>query len=366
MVKYHFQIFVLLFLCLSVILKANEDTPDDKGVVYYSMSIHAGSMMPHYPLQASLNNDYIRGLDFSTYFLNSSKAELNHSALGLGYFMSNLGNNRVYGYVHSTYLSMLFPLLVNRFPVQLKLGLGPGYVTKKYDSEANTLNRAIGSHINAYGQISLTGGLPIAGEGWMLRMGMSFNHISNGLIFAPNQGINTVTLHAGLDFGSNHRHSGAFTIGRDSERKEKNRFTLTLASGVKEVDERAGKQILTSSLIFDYGYRFHPSFNAGVGINLFYNDTWAYLPYRMDYMELPTPFQSSIHLALELDKNPIAIILQPGFYIYRPTDVIPDFTGRLGMRYSFRNNITLQFAIKHHWFALADYFEWGIGYRFYR
>ena len=61
----------------------------------------------------------------------------------------------------------------------------------------------------------------------------------------------------------------------------------------------------------------------------------------------------------------MSFFVHPGTYIYLPAEEdIPYFTGRLGMRYKFVNKLTLQFAIKHHWFAIADYFEWGIGYEF--
>ncbi len=366
MIKNGCHIFILLIACSSL-LNANENVTDDRGVVYYNLNIHRGRMAPHVALQAALKQDKITGVDLNAIFLNRNEATLKSSVAGVGYFMSNLGNNEVYGHVHAAYFSMLFPLLTNKYPVQLKLGMGPGYVTKKHDPENNHLNRAVGSHLNVYGQISLTGGIPIIEERLLLRIGMSFNHVSNGLVVAPNQGINTLTIHSGLDLSSNHRHSGALSVGQDMKEKEKNCFAIMFASGIKEVDKTAGKKIFTSSLIFDYGYRILPAVNAGIGINVFYNDTWAYDPYMSpDIDEPPVPIQSAIHLVMELDKNPVAIILNPGFYIYKPTRNIPDFTGRLGVRYSFRNNLSLMFAIKHHWFALADYFEWGIGYRVFR
>lgn len=366
MVKNAWYIFTLLIAC-SFVLNANESVTDDRGVVYYNLNIHRGRMAPHVALQAALKQDKISGVDLNVIFLNPNEASLKSSVASVGYFLSNLGNNEIYGHVHAAYFSMHFPLLTNNYPVQLKLGMGPGYVTKKHDPENNHLNMAVGSHLNVYGQISLTGGIPVFKDRLFLRIGMSFNHISNGLVVAPNQGINTLTIHTGLDLSSDQRHSGTLSVGRDKEKKEKNCFTITYASGIKEVDRVAGKRIFTSSLIFDYGYRILPGFNAGVGINIFYNDTWAYDPYMTPGIdEPPAPIQSAIHLVLELEKKPVAIILNPGFYIYKPTGDIPDFTGRLGARYSLRNNLTLMFAVKHHWFALADYFEWGIGYRFFR
>ena len=358
--------FILVITCFSL-FHANEGLTAERGNVYYNLNIHRGRMTPHYTLQAALNQDLITGFDLNAIFLNSNEATVMSSVPGVGYFLSNLGNNEVYGHVHAAYFSLLFPLLTDTYPVQLKLGLGPGYVTQKHDPEDNHLNRALGSHVNAYGQISLTGGIPLVKDRWLLRTGISFNHVSNGLIKAPNQGINTLTFHAGLDLSSYQRHSGAFSIGQNQGRTERHNFSVLLAPGIKEVDEAAGKKIFTSGLLLDYAYGILPALNTGLGIGLYYNDTWAHGPYSsFGEEESPFPFQAAGHLVLELEKNPVTVILNPGFYIFKPTKDIPDFTGRLGMRYSFKNNFTLMFAVKHHWFALADYFEWGIGYRFFR
>ena len=339
----------------------------EPGYMYYNLNMLGGRMTPHYESQAIINDDYIWGIDFNTYFLKDETTKINKTAFGLGYFVSNLGNDDIFGFVHSTYFSLLIPISPNAIPIHLKIGLGPGYATKKYSPSTNPQNKSIGSNLNAYGQIGLSGGFPVKDDRLFLRLGFSFNHISNGLIVSPNQGINTITVHAGLDFASNHKHSGALSVGYEQQKKGKNRFALTYAMGIKEAGLSNGEQIITSSLIFDHGYRVTPSFSAGLGISLFYNDTWSYHPYTSPNTDLsPLPYQSALHLALELDKSPISIILHPGYYIYKPSEHTPNFTGRLGVRYSLSNNITFLFAIKHHWFALADFFEFGIGYKIYR
>jgi len=359
---------ILLFSSLPLLSINNGSQSDDKGIVKLNLNIHHGTMTPHYALQAALKDNRITGLDISGVFLNKNETTLQSTAIGLGYYFANLGNNDIYGFVHSAYLGMWFPLLTGSIPVQLKMALGPGYVTQKYHSSNNPLNRAIGSHLNAFGQISLTGNIPLFSDKWLLRTGISFNHVSNGLIVAPNQGINTLTFHAGIDVDTGIRHSGAMSVGRRKYSPGRQSFNISVASGIKQVDEDTGKQIIASSLILDYGYMLLPDLNTGLGIGFYYNDTWAYPRFNntLDEDNPPIPFQSALHLVLELEKRPLAVILNPGFYIYRPTDEIPWFTGRLGFRYYFRNNISLMFGIKHHWFALADYFEWGVGYRFVR
>ncbi|MEF8984992.1 MAG: acyloxyacyl hydrolase [Bacteroidales bacterium] len=327
------------------------------------MSIHTGTMLPHYSTMEALNREYIRSLELNAWFYDENKERFNNSILGTGYFYSNLGNNEVFGNVHAAYMSMQNPLLTDELPVQLKIVLGAAYATKKYDPENNPFNIALGSHLNAYGRISLIGKITLIEDKWILRPGISFHHLSNGKVVSPNLGINMLTFHTGLEFSSTHKHSGKLVLSRDKETKERNCFSFTIAPGVKQVHKSKEFQIFTSSLIFDYGYRYLPQSSIGLGIDFFYNDSWSYFPYKSaERDESPLPFQSAIHLSLQRDIGPISFILHPGLYIYRPSMDIPSFTGRLGVKYSMENNLSLQFSIKHHWFALADYFEWGIGY----
>lgn len=358
---------LLLVACLSCIASHAVCTEKEGGIICYTVNIHHGKMTPHYTLQAKLNQDKITGIDVNVIFLNRDETHVRSTTTGLGGFVSNLGNNKVYGYVYASYFSLLLPLPTEKLPVQLKLAMGPAYVTQKHHPEKNPLNRALGTHVNAFGQISLTSSIPLVRDRWFLRAGASFNHVSNGLTKAPNQGINTLTFHAGLDLSSAHRHSGTFFIAQNRTRTEPHCISIWVASGFKEVDEAAGKNIITSSLLLDYTYGVLPAINTGLGAGFYYNDTWAHGSYPAhDDQEQPLPFQAAVHLVVEMEKNPVTLLLNPGFYFYKPSKDTPDFTSRLGVRYTFRNNLSLMFAVKHHWFALADYFEWGMGYRFFR
>jgi len=242
--KQGYILCILLFLSLPLLSGNNGSATDDKGVTWFNLNIHQGTMTPHYALQAALKENRITGLDISGIFLNKNETTLQSTVIGLGYYFANLGNNDIYGFVHSAYLGMWFPLLTGSIPVQLKTALGPGYVTQKYHPSSNPLNRAIGSNFNAFGQISLTGNIHLMSDKWLLRTGISFNHVSNGLIVAPNQGINTLTFHAGLDLNTGISHSGAMSVGRRKYSPGRQSFNISVASGIKQVDEDTGKQII--------------------------------------------------------------------------------------------------------------------------
>jgi hypothetical protein len=357
------KLLVLLLVCLPG-LKSHAS--GNEGKIFYNISLHGGSGLPHHHSQVYFNTDYIRAIEFNAWFNNSAATRSGNFVPGAGYFFTNLGNRNIYGNSHVLYLGMLNPLH-HQLPVQLKIGFGIAYATKKFDIENNYFNRAIGSHFNAYGQISLTGRIPVVEDKLIFRPGLSIHHLSSGAVIKPNQGLNLVTFNAGIDFNSGRSHRGISAFERDTTRIWKNRFSIIVAPGLKHVDWRVDKQIVTTSLIFDYGYIYRPERSIGFGISFFHNDSWAYVPYiRTSKDESLSPYQSAIHLSFQRDLGRLAFILHPGMYIYMPAKDRTYLTNRVGVKYRAANNLAFQVSIKSHWFAIADYFEWGIGYEFNR
>ncbi len=338
--------------------------PESTEAVHYNLKVHIGRMLPHNEMLDALNQEQIRGFEINAWFGESVSERITRPIPGAGYSFSNLGNREVLGNIHSLYMSILYPVYKGRFSIEFKSNLGIGYATKPHDPENNPFNRAIGSHLNFYGQLSFTGRVPLAGSRWVFRPGISFHHVSNGTVVAPNSGLNKLTFHAGFDFRSDHGYPERLRLEEKTIFDGRNRVAFFYAAGIKQVDVWMDKKIFTSSLVFDYGFRLLPSVSIGAGMGFFYNETWAYLSSNNGNGAL-SPFQAAIHLSLQKDTGPLSFFVHPGTYIYLPSEEdIPYFTGRLGIRYKLANNLTLQFAIKHHWFALADYFEWGIGYEF--
>jgi hypothetical protein len=360
MSKTGIKVFILLLLTF---FKAGAGTLSRNGFIRYSLNAHFGAMVPHNDQLASLKQENLRSIEMVLWFDHSINHPQKNPVLGLGYIFSNLGNTDVLGNMHAVCFGLMSPRLYNTLPVQYKIGLGVAYATKRYRPDDGFMNPAIGSHLNAYGQLTLAGRIPVFGSRWILRPGMSFHHLSNGTIVAPNQGLNLMTVHVGLEFQSGHTHRGVLNIDRKKLVHERNRFLIMYAPGIKQVHSSIDHKIFTSSLIFDYSYEYLAESSIGIGVNLYYNDTWAHYPYNLSTPDQPpSPFQSSVHLSLEQDLGPISFILHPAIYTLKPSSETPWFTNRLGVKYSFRNNFSVQFSIKHHWFALADYFEWGIGY----
>lgn len=305
------------------ILQANAGTKETKGYLTYGLNVHYGSMMPHNIYLKDLNRESIKSIETNIWFEHPTSLQAGNVTLGSGYIFNNLGNHNVFGNMHAFFFGLRSPRLFNKLPVQYKIGLGVGYSTKKHNPESKYPNLAIGSHLNAYGQLSLSGRIRTGNEKWILRPGISLHHLSNGKIVAPNMGLNLLTFHLGLELHSQHTHSGAMLIDRKKSRNEKNRFIIMVAPGIKQPQSHVDQKIFTSSLIFDYSYLYLAESSIGIGVNFFYNDTWSIHPYNRATPDAPPPpFQSSLHLSLQQDMGHISFILHPGIYIYKPSDEI--------------------------------------------
>ena len=71
----------------------------------------------------------------------------------------------------------------------------------------------------------------------------------------------------------------------------------------------------------------------------------------------------SINLSYELKMGRISYVFQPGFYLknaYVKTGMI---SNRIGLRYQINDRLLAAVTIKAHWISVADFIEWGIGYR---
>jgi hypothetical protein len=58
----------------------------------------------------------------------------------------------------------------------------------------------------------------------------------------------------------------------------------------------------------------------------------------------------------------LSLPVELGYYLHSKFKGNGMFYHRIGFRYHFNNNLILTFALKSHW-AVAHYFEYGIGYR---
>jgi hypothetical protein len=171
-----------------------------EGRVYYGWTLdHHIEMTPfkrHYP-----------AFEFSvvkaTHGRNRWEYMYNYPLIGFSYWYSDLGQTRALGSAHAIFPFINFPLLGKKgFNLYFRLGVGLGYLTRKYDRYDNFENLAIGSHFNGAVNFLLEARTRL-GKRFMASGGVSLVHFSNGAIKQPNYGINMPGVNLALSYRVN-------------------------------------------------------------------------------------------------------------------------------------------------------------------
>lgn len=168
--------------------------------------------------------------------------------IGIGLTYTNYGYNSIYGRCLSVYPNLQVPLIRGqRMEWTLRFGDGLGYVTRKYQTTApvDTLNTAIGSHLNDYAMF-MTDVRYHIDEHWDVQWGANFTHISNGDYHQPNLGVNTVGIHIGLRYFP--ATSRPKSITRELP-KLKNRWLFEVRTGISFKEARAKDSLILPSYI---------------------------------------------------------------------------------------------------------------------
>lgn len=120
--------------------------------------------------------------------------------LALGYV--NYGIDSIYGHCFGMYPNITIPVLRSKnLTWDIRIGDGIGYVTKTYHRTApvDTINVAIGSHINDFARI-MTGLRYHINNHWDALFDANITHISDGSFHKPNLGINMIGAGIGLRY----------------------------------------------------------------------------------------------------------------------------------------------------------------------
>ena len=143
-------------------------------------------------------------IDFQlkTYGKKEWQQRRKYPTIGIGFSYINYGIDSIYGKCFGIYPNMIVPLISgNKLEWTLRLGDGIGYVTKTYRRTApvDTINVAIGSHINDFAMI-MTDLRYHINEHWDIQAGANIIHISDASFHKPNLGINMIGAHIGVRY----------------------------------------------------------------------------------------------------------------------------------------------------------------------
>lgn len=303
-----------------------------------------------------------------------------HYGLGLFHgifnYSKNLGNPyAIYGYVGFNFLKM------EKLQLRSEMAIGFSGIWDCY-SETNRMNVAVSTPIESYIHANIHG-LYFFNDYFQMNLGASFIHFSNGTMKRPNKGLNILSPEIGLVY----RPTG-LNFSKDSSPIVFAPHWQTLASlyyGQKGMYTFYWRKNADNTYTPDTARGVYPIFglqlrhqraltlshNLGLGMDLTYNESLgksdtAYYSIRglKDTLSFHQRMTFSVFLTYEYNIHNFSIFLDPSFYIYAHKEgYFPTFHQRIGMRYQFPKGMYVQVSLRAKDFSIADYIEWGIGYR---
>lgn len=331
------------------------------------LTYHTGYIIAHRSNVEILVNDYSRIAEFSFSKRFNGKNEWQqkyaYPYLGGSVMFFDFGNPEQLGKGVSLMAFYNFPLAQSdNLEFNFKIGFGPGYVEKVFDKEKNYKNYVVSTHFNGFAFGNINARYTFA-DHFALSAGLSISHFSNASAKKPNLGMNIPAINTGVTY----RFGEKDKIVRESNHAyqfPEKVFHDVIAGFGKTNKEIEGEVYPTFTLA--YAATKHLSFKSkvGAGADFFYNSSLKdqnnpngdEIITNFDVMQLG----GNISYALQIDD--LSIFINQGIYIRTKYKEDGLFYNRFGVRYLAWKSVILNLSMKTH-FAVADYVEFGLGYR---
>ncbi len=355
----------LIFYGLSPLRAQEKETFLSDGII--GGQWHYGFVTPHHKAIQYVVKKPISGFDITfskpTYGKNIWEKLYRYPRYGVGYFRVSLGNNEILGYGNALYGFLNIPFhKTQRFSVNYQLSFGLGYLNKVFNVNSDPLDVAISAHVNAFARFSADVKYRVY-KNIELQGGINMQHFSNGKLKSPNLGINSVTTSLGLSYIFNNTEK-EINPAPPAPVIKNHYYYLVYSAGLKTYDDFHNKYYFASSLSFHYDRVLNTKYSLGLGSDLFYNGAIkpAFIEKKGREASVPDLFRAGIHAGGSVTYNRLSMILQVGYYVYARYTYITRVYNRVGLRYRLNDHLLLNFTLKSH-LAIADFFEWGVGYR---
>ena len=358
----------------------NSDLSQNRITNHLSVGIMKGFLMPHHEDMQQMYA-HIQGVQFQ-YLSTDLTWESNKKfksgnikyAQRLGFVLSaiDLGTN-ISGKAFSGGLLISTDLMGNKgnkidWRSSLKLALGLGYLTQKYDAITNSENRAIGSHINGYMQLGLSIEKNIYKNSMMfLEFGLA--HFSNACWKFPNLGVNLPYFQVGIGYPLNLCPS----IKNLDKQKQLNqqlsflpwRKSVSIRLGKKEIDLDDDREFINGVLEFALENWISKKSNFRYAISYFHDRTYQFKKFdKMPNYSFAGTSEITVSAGYETRFGKFGIITDFGIYLYKP-----DFKKKtayyegIGCSYAINPNYKAVVRLKANK-TIADFAEFGLTYLF--
>jgi len=334
--------------------------------LFIKADINYGFIFDHRSTMGFVLKKYVHASEITlmkkTYGAKPTDQFYNFPMYGFGLYYANLQNNNVLGYVLAPHAFYAFPLFRgNKTIINFKIGLGLGYVSKKFDVDNNYYNSLISTTLNGFYQFKFDF-IFFNDKPMNLLTGAGITHLSNGAVNLPNLGLNLPSYYLGLAYRLGPERQ--IISSKIADYKRNNSFELLFSAGLREVyitNEPKNKVYTTE---FNYNRHLNNKHKLILGIDLFYDQSlyYSFEKNKVFNYQKSWFFYSGIHAGYGLKVNKVSIIIENGFYTFTKAKQLSIIYQRLGLRYYLGKHVMANVSFKTY-FAVAEFVEWGIGYQ---
>jgi len=360
------RILCVLFLFLSASLSA-QDEPQHDFII--SAQGHAGYILGQHNYINYLIKGHIYAGEINYMFRTNGKKQWqqihNYPEIGICGVHIYLANNEQLGTVEALYpyTNIRLNKQSKKLATNLRLGFGLAYVTNPFNRVENHKNNVIGTNWNGF--VNLRYNITrMIGKSWRVDAGVGLSHASNGAIKTPNLGLNmcTINLGAGYVFGNKD-----IVLKHDTIAKLKRQWhpSVILVAGIKELMPPGGNKYMAYGMQVNFNRTLNYKNKIGGGVEASYTTATAkhlendsILNYTAaDILRVGIKFNYAFIM------HRISVPVEFGVYVYDKRNIDGLFFHRVGLRYMINKHLIANLTLITHW-AVADYFEWGLGYQF--
>jgi hypothetical protein len=338
-----------------------------------SATYNYGFLIAHRANMAHLPKRNTKGmeLNFARHdHSNTSWTNLYKGAVrGLSLRFQDFGNPEELGQAYSIFGHTSFPLIQGpKFGfLDFRLGMGFAYVTKKFDTELNPKNNAIGSHMNGY--VSLLLNWSKYYRWWHYGFGIEFSHYSSSAMKVPNLGLNVPSFNFNVGYNFEERttykeRDGSEESNYDDVMKDAIYLVGVFSAKQNVIKQKPAKSRPVIALQGLYDLKIGDRWKLNVAGDIIYNGANRHY-YDTSTYSIPETLQLGVYVGASIHYYKTEFMTGMGVYFWSPVRPFGIFYHRLGFRYHFTNNFMGIVGIKSH-FAIADYLEIGVGYRLWK
>ena len=238
--------------------------------------------------------------------------------------------------------------------------------------------------------------------GLSLSAELTWNHMSNGSVIAPNGGLNLINAMAGLKYSPNYRDYRIPAQRKMPEVPRKFSTELIVSGGVRQLYYKDKQSFGIGSIDVAEFYPLTNYYRMGVGADLFFDPVFGEVNSAVDGNAVETSYKrtyitkdvlwnklrAGISWQNELIIDRLTAGIHLGLYLYDPIKNKEPYTEAAngavhkGLFYGYDiskedgwlySRASLKYAITNHVFAAvglkthlqkAEFIEWGLGYKF--